>query len=233
MIYNLYFHPLARFPGPFWARTTLFWRFWHDLTGLSHWTIQDCHRKYGDVFRVGPNELSFASVQAYKDIYAAKGPRPMKSEFYDMLGTGFSESCVVTERDHKRALQKRALFMSALSSKALMEQEVVIQRCIDSFVEKLGKLGGGPGGLDLTKWYMMLSFDIGGEMAFGESFGCVETGMYRCPIRARQIWPLKGRADRPHQRRRTTGLRLFSHICTPFPSWTTYGACHWWKRQPG
>ncbi|OCT47178.1 Isotrichodermin C-15 hydroxylase [Cladophialophora carrionii] len=175
MIYNLYFHPLARFPGPFWARTTLFWRFWHDLTGLSHWTIQDCHRKYGDVFRVGPNELSFASVQAYKDIYAAKGPRPLKSEFYDMLGTGFSESCVVTERDHKRALQKRALFTSAMSSKALMEQEVVIQRCIDGFVEKLGKLGGGPGGLDLTKWYMMLSFDIGGEMAFGESFGCVDS----------------------------------------------------------
>jgi len=130
----------------------------------------------GDVFRVGPNELSFASAQAYKDIYAARNPVVPKSEFYDMLGAGFSEADLVCERDHKLALQKRALFLSALSSKALMEQEVVIQRCIDAFVEKLGKLGNTTEGLDMTKWYMMLSFDIAGEMAFGESFGCIDSG---------------------------------------------------------
>lgn len=146
------------------------------MGGRSHWAIQRCHQRYGDVFRVGPNELSFASVQAYKDIYTPKHVKIQKSEFYDMLGSGFSEACLVTERDPKKALQKRALFMSALSNKSLMKQEVVIQICINEFLEKIRKNGGGPGGLDMTKWYMMLSFDIAGEMAFGESFGCIESG---------------------------------------------------------
>ncbi|KAK5952528.1 hypothetical protein OHC33_006573 [Knufia fluminis] len=173
VLYNLYFHSLAKYPGPFWARTTLLWRFWHSMSGHPHRAIEDCHRKYGDVFRVGPNELSFATVQAFKDIYTARNPVIPKSEFYDMLGSGFSEADIACERDHKTAVQKRALFSTALSVKALTEQEVVIQRSIDAFIEKLGKLGCTERGLDLTKWYMMLSFDIAGEMAFGESFGCI------------------------------------------------------------
>lgn len=115
-------------------------------------------------------------MQAYKDVYASRSPLIPKSEFYDMLGSGFSEACLATERDPKIAVQKRGLFLPALSKKALLGQEVIIQRCIDGFLEKLGKLGGGPHGLDMTKWYMMLSFDIAGEMAYGETFGCVESG---------------------------------------------------------
>lgn len=93
-----------------------------------------------------------------------------------MLGSGFSEACLATERDPKIAVQKRGLFLPALSKKALSEQEVIIQRCVDGFLEKLDKLGSGPQGLDMTKWYMMLSFDIAGEMAYGETFGCIESG---------------------------------------------------------
>lgn len=145
----------------------------HSL-GLASSTELTC--SVGDVFRVGPNELSFATVQAFKDIYTARNPVIPKSEFYDMLGSGFSEADIACERDHKTAVQKRALFSTALSVKALTEQEVVIQRSIDAFIEKLGKLGCTERGLDLTKWYMMLSFDIAGEMAFGESFGCIASG---------------------------------------------------------
>jgi len=118
-------------------------------------------------------------VQAYKDIYAARNSPIPKSEFYDMLGSGFSEACLATERDPKIAVQKRGLFLQALSKKALSKQEVIIQRCVDGFLEKLGKLGSGPQGLDMTKWYMMLSFDVAGEMAYGETFGCIESGKNR------------------------------------------------------
>lgn len=96
-----------------------------------------------------------------------------------MFGSGYSVACLASERDPKRAGAKRSLFSHAFSAKALGEQEVVLQRCINSFIGRLGKLGNNSKGLNMVKWYEMVSFDILGEMAFGESFECIEKGWSR------------------------------------------------------
>ncbi|KAI0099744.1 cytochrome P450 [Nemania sp. FL0031] len=177
--YNLYFHPLAKFPGPFWARASTLWRFRQSMSGRFHRVIEDNHRKYGTVFRVGPNELSFASVSAFRTIYGNRSiaepnsPAP-KNEWYEMLASGFDEYCIVSERDPRKHSEKRAMFSAAFTQKALLEQESIIQRFVDNFVKKVGKLGAGPEGLDMVKWYQMVSFDIFGELGFGETFGCLE-----------------------------------------------------------
>ncbi|KAH7323011.1 cytochrome P450 [Stachybotrys elegans] len=177
LLYNLYLHPLAKFPGPFLARSSLLWRFWHSMGGHFHRVLDDAHHKYGDVVRVSPNELSFGSAGAFKDIYGNKPPgepKVIKNEFYDMFGAGFSEPCLASERDPRKAGQKRGLFAHAFSAKGLMEQEEIMQRCIDQFILKLGKTGTKPEGVNLVKWLEMVAFDILGEMAFGESFHCLE-----------------------------------------------------------
>ncbi|KAI1132468.1 cytochrome P450 [Nemania abortiva] len=177
--YNLYLHPLAKFPGPFWARASTLWRFRQSMSGRFHRVIQENHNKYGTVFRVGPNELSFASVSAFRTIYGNRSvaepnsPAP-KNEWYEMLASGFDEYCIVSERDPRKHSEKRAMFSAAFTQKALLEQENIIQRFVNDFVKKVGKLGSGPEGLDMVKWYQMVSFDIFGELGFGETFGCLE-----------------------------------------------------------
>ncbi|KAF9634223.1 Cytochrome P450 [Lasiodiplodia theobromae] len=47
MIYNLYFHPLASFPGPWLARSSLLWRVWHTTSGRIHLAIDEQHKRYG------------------------------------------------------------------------------------------------------------------------------------------------------------------------------------------
>lgn len=47
MIYNLYFHKLARFPGPWWARATPLWELHAFGRGDLHLRIVDVHKKYG------------------------------------------------------------------------------------------------------------------------------------------------------------------------------------------
>ena len=131
----------------------------------------------GDVFRVSPNELSFCSPGAWTAIYGPsnKGVAKIaKNEFYDMFGAGFTIQSIGTERNPTLAHKKRELFASALSARGLAQQEPVMQKNIDRFVAKLGKLGNGDNGIDMTKWFIYLGFDILGEMAFGDSFGCVE-----------------------------------------------------------
>jgi hypothetical protein len=135
------------------------------------------------VFRVSPNELSFASLKSWKDIYGhavGKKQTLVKSEFYDMYGAGFRRLCIGSERDPQKHRKMKQSLTAAFSTKALREQEEIVANVVDAFVDKIGKLGGPKSdGLDMTKWYEMLAFDVLGEMAFGESFGCIEDGKQR------------------------------------------------------
>lgn len=66
---------------------------------------------------------------------------------------------------------------AAFSTRALLEQEHIVGSVVDRFVQRIGEDGGPQsGGLNMTKWYEMVAFDVLGEMAFGESFHCVENG---------------------------------------------------------
>lgn len=100
----------------------------------------------------------------------------VKSEFYEMFGSGFDSLCIASERNPRVHSRMRKSLTPAFSTEALVEQESIVQSCIDGFIEKVGERGTREEGLDLSKWFEMLAFDIVGEMAFGESFHCIENG---------------------------------------------------------
>ncbi|PGG97499.1 hypothetical protein AJ79_09169 [Helicocarpus griseus UAMH5409] len=179
IVYNLYFHPLAGYPGPLLARSTLLWRIIYSSGGRFHRAIDEEHKRYGPVFRVSPNELSFASVGSWKDIYGhpVGGKHHIKSKFYEIYGSGYRSLCVGSERDPKRHSAMKKNLSAAFSTKALLEQESIVNACVDNFVKKIGEQEKSRnGGLNMTKWFEMISFDILGEMAFGESFHAVDQG---------------------------------------------------------
>lgn len=66
---NKYSHGLSKYPGPFLASLTDWWRFfdvWGRRPDITHVML---HRQHGDVVRLGPNCLSFADPAALKSIY--------------------------------------------------------------------------------------------------------------------------------------------------------------------
>ena len=67
--WNRYQNGLHKYPGPFLASVTDWWRFFDVHSRRPERTHQLLHAKYGDVIRLGPNTLSFACPQAVKDIY--------------------------------------------------------------------------------------------------------------------------------------------------------------------
>lgn len=69
MVRNLYFHPLSGFPGPkLWAASRIPY-----IVSLFRGNLvvdfAEIHRKYGNVVRVAPGEISFAAEEAWHDIY--------------------------------------------------------------------------------------------------------------------------------------------------------------------
>jgi hypothetical protein len=81
LLRNYFYNGLNKYPGPVLARFTNWWRFqdvWGRRPDITHLAL---HRQHGDVVRLGPNVLSFASPAAIKTIYGLnKGMT--KSGFY-------------------------------------------------------------------------------------------------------------------------------------------------------
>ncbi|KAJ5961382.1 benzoate 4-monooxygenase cytochrome P450, partial [Penicillium vulpinum] len=117
----------------------------------------------GDIVRISPNELSFASVESWKAIYGhpiAGKATMVKSEFYNIYGSGFDSLCIGSERNPQVHSRMRKCLTAAFSTKAIMEQESIVQSCIDQFIDKLRADGTQEKGLNMTKWFEMLAFDI-------------------------------------------------------------------------
>ncbi|OQV00811.1 hypothetical protein CLAIMM_06259 [Cladophialophora immunda] len=83
-IYRLSFlHPLSKFPGPWYAKLTKWTGVYHSWTGYLHVWLPSLHAKYGDIVRIGPNELSFADAGAVKYLHGPQGARLTKGPYYD------------------------------------------------------------------------------------------------------------------------------------------------------
>ncbi|KAF5590094.1 cytochrome P450 monooxygenase [Fusarium subglutinans] len=71
IVYYRYLHPLAKYPGPPLASVTNLWKTYHLWNlRLPHMLVH-LHEQYGDVVRVGTNDLSFRNPDAVNTIYKA------------------------------------------------------------------------------------------------------------------------------------------------------------------
>lgn len=136
--------------------------------------------RYGPVVRLSPNELAFNSAQAFTDIYGHRAGRldlekdPIHVGAVDPV-PGVSTISMADRENHAR--QRKAL-SHGFSKKALWEQEAVIQGFVDMFIDRVHEFGQGNQVFDIVKWYNFLTFDIIGDLSFGESFGCLDRGEF-------------------------------------------------------
>lgn len=102
---------------------------------------------------------------------------PVKAAFYEVFSAGFRKRCIGSERDPHKHSQMRKMLSPAFSQRALVEQESIIGGIVDRFIRIIGERASpGSREINMTKWFEMSSFDILGEMAFGESFHSLENG---------------------------------------------------------
>ncbi|KAF5027084.1 hypothetical protein F66182_796 [Fusarium sp. NRRL 66182] len=135
------------------------------------------HHWPSPVVRVAPNELSFNTSGSWRDIYdKRKGHMPfIKSDFYDGGNFAAEAHSIVSERDPEKHAQMRRYLRDAFSDRSLREQESFVNESIDEFVRKIGEAGSSSG-TDIVMWFNLLTFDIIGNLAFGQSFGGVSSG---------------------------------------------------------
>lgn len=69
LLKNRFNRGLDKYPGPFLASLTDWWRFLDVYGRQPEVTHINLHARHGDIVRLGPNTLSFSDPKAVKSIY--------------------------------------------------------------------------------------------------------------------------------------------------------------------
>jgi cytochrome P450 len=146
-------------------------------TGFHHRAVHELHTRYGPVVRIAPNNLSYINPQAWKDIYAHKKTRQQEMikdpEFY----VRNPDAPTIVNGNHEEHARYRRLYAPGFSARSLREQEPMIQEYVAMFIGGLGRAcERGETLVDMVQWFNFVTFDIIGDLAFGESFGCLQSG---------------------------------------------------------
>ncbi|KAH1856634.1 hypothetical protein KXV36_007340 [Aspergillus fumigatus] len=181
-IYAIYFHPLSRYPGPKIAAISPIALLVWEIRGKVHSKIKHLHDRYGDVVRIGPNALVYRAPRAWKEIYGyrtKKGQRTFQKDpsLYVPTPNGVHAIITAAESDH---IRMRRLLAHAFSDRALREQESLLHFYADLLVQKLHENLNHSHSevVDIARWYNFTTFDLIGDLAFGEPFQCLKDSKY-------------------------------------------------------
>ncbi|KAM0128138.1 hypothetical protein ACHAO1_009168 [Botrytis cinerea] len=168
----LYYHPLSCIPGPsLWIVFPLI-RHYSAIRGRHDIDLRALHKKYGEVVRFGPNEVSFITAQAWRDIYG-HGHKQLPK----YLSSVQSRHEIISGNDIDHSRYRKSI-SHAFSAKALQEQQPLIKGYVDKLITKLKDKAKSQTPLDMVMWYNITTFDLIGDLAFGQSFGGLENSGY-------------------------------------------------------
>ncbi|KAF6802336.1 benzoate 4-monooxygenase cytochrome P450 [Colletotrichum musicola] len=170
-VYQAYFSPLSHIPGPkLWVILPVIPRL-KIVLGTMDQDVRRFHQKYGDVIRYRPDVVSFTTSQAWKTIY---GYGRVQFPKYFAFEEPRPDINILTADDANHARIRRGV-SHAFSPRALAEQEPLIHEYVDKLVRRLRDVAESRAPTEMGRWFHITSFDIIGDLTFGESFGGLDT----------------------------------------------------------
>ncbi|TFK55311.1 cytochrome P450 [Heliocybe sulcata] len=181
IIYLLFFHPLASFPGPRLAAISYWWKAlkWRDGTITRE--LQEMHRTRGwPIIRIGPNHLSFWEPDAYKEIYLTHKFRKY-STFYDAFQTPAEHRTTFTIPEPELHAPRRRQLSALLSRQSVISLERLFHEMLGVFTEKLMVHAKENIPLNFYNAFRCLTVDTVCVFSFGRSAGCLQVDKFEAP----------------------------------------------------
>ncbi|KAJ5811983.1 hypothetical protein N7474_008284 [Penicillium riverlandense] len=162
---------------------------YHNWRGQKFIAIDEAHRALGEVVRIGPNTISFSSIQAYKDIYG-HGSQVVKDVFYDNQAGGNPSMADTSSRELHSRKRKNLSFVFAAKQVTSMEPRVmdVVDKLLravkvksqGSKIAPTDRFDTVNGALDIRPWLNMFTYDAISSMFFSNSFKFLDRGDDDC-----------------------------------------------------
>ncbi|RAL03516.1 cytochrome P450 [Aspergillus ibericus CBS 121593] len=166
-IYRLYFHPLAKIPGPKLAALTSGYEFYFNVIkgGMYIWEIERLHKIYGPIIRVNPREVHINDPEYYDEIYTSRARRrekdPIQVAQFGLDGSSFSS---ITPEEHR---QRRVHLDKFFSKQAIANIEHLIQDSLDKIIENLKDAYQTHRVVNLDSGFAGLTADVIYQYTFG------------------------------------------------------------------
>ncbi|KAI0471644.1 cytochrome P450 [Xylariaceae sp. FL0804] len=177
VINNLYFHPLAGFPGPWYAASTSL-----TLAVVSYWRVEvqwlmSLTEKYGTErpIRISPTMLLFPKAEHMKKIYWEPSLNT-KAQLYGSGALGPPSLFTTMDGEEHRQLRK-ALGGSQWTIGSLKNKwESRLDELIVLFTEKMNELASAGEEVVLCDKVAQFAADFLTQIAFSDSWGFVRNG---------------------------------------------------------
>ena len=150
IFYQLYLHPLAKYPGPLLGRITRLYDLYHAYLGDKHILLYRLHQRYGTVVRFTPNTLSINDPAALKAIYS-HGANVQKGVFYKCFRVAPNAISTLLATDKTQHARKRRVMGQAFSDQALRGLEQYVLQHVQDLVDRIGVAVKRPGG-EKQRW---------------------------------------------------------------------------------
>nr|WPM83319.1 ProsK [Phaeosphaeria sp.] len=174
LYYLAFLHPLSRYPGPkLWAISRIPWAY-HVIKGDVWHSLDRFHDQYGPVVRIAPDELTYISPEAWRDIYTVKPD--LDKDPYSLTPplNGADSLFTAMGENHKRI---RGAFINAFSDKALREQSSILEMYAQQLIQRLKTEMHKKTSrvIDVQKFVGYAVFDIISDLTWGESPGALNS----------------------------------------------------------
>ncbi len=174
--------PSATFPGrwstgpPACPGRGNFW------SGRHPYYIHELHKRYGHVVRTAPNEISFISPTAWRDIYGHRvgtAAGVVEISKYEPILQAKRALAVLHPQCARdlHATLRRGL-AHGFSERSMRNQETIIGGYVNLLISRLRDKTANGDAANIVQWYNFTTFDIIGDLSVGRSFGCLDHSEY-------------------------------------------------------
>ncbi|KAI1356037.1 cytochrome P450 [Xylaria sp. FL0043] len=176
IVYRLYFHPLARFPGPKLAAASGWYETYHDLKnpgGQFMYRLHKLHKTYGPIVRLSPSEVHISDT-AWVDtllVSSAQGSRDKYAPAASQAGTSKGVFGTSLHNTHRR---RRAALSPLFSKSCAGGAEGLIYDKVALLLKRLDSQIFRDGYAEMRTAFVCYTTDVVYEYCLGQSFGLLE-----------------------------------------------------------
>ncbi|KAI1098302.1 cytochrome P450 [Jackrogersella minutella] len=169
---------LQHIPGSFWISSTKLWQIATQIQGKWYLEVLDLGDRYGDLFRVGPNQLLTTDVNivrrmAHPKSAYTKGPFYQTFRFNPTQDNSFS---LINEQEHTQLRTRLGPgYTGNVHVEACIDRQCA--RLVDLIERKFISTSSEYRPIDLTAITFFFSMDCVGDLSFGQPFGCLDEGI--------------------------------------------------------